>query len=299
MRKKEIKMRVSDIRVYMDRSKMLSKLLPYIRRTKLVRMYHTYKGVYGKRSNAKKIENFLACYNEHKVEFQKVYNLLEDEESKQTYKAVLQFRRIYEFEAIKKHIYYPQYFVNEILSYDKEIFVDGGAYTGDTIFSFIENVPVSAIEKIYAWEPDKVNGEVCSRNMSKALKNSNVKAELIPCVLYKESTTLKFKSRADDMSKIAPIGGDGTVSVAADTIDNRCPDATFIKMDIEGAEIEALYGAKNTIIANKPKLAICIYHTNEHLYEIPLLIHEWVPEYKLYVRHHGETLTETVLYAIV
>jgi hypothetical protein len=70
-------------------------------------------------------------------------------------------------------------------------------------------------------------------------------------------------------------------------------------MDLEGTEIDALYGAKNTIIQNKPKLAISIYHTSEHLYEIPLLIHEWVPEYKLYVRHHTDTCADTVLYAVV
>jgi hypothetical protein len=70
-------------------------------------------------------------------------------------------------------------------------------------------------------------------------------------------------------------------------------------MDIEGSEIDALIGAKNTIMKNKPKLAICIYHKNEHLYEIPLLINEWVPEYKLYVRHHGEADAETVFYAVL
>jgi hypothetical protein len=70
-------------------------------------------------------------------------------------------------------------------------------------------------------------------------------------------------------------------------------------MDIEGAEIDALYGAKNTIINNKPKLAICIYHSNEHFYEIPLLIHNWVPEYRIYVRHHSYTAADTVMYAVM
>jgi hypothetical protein len=96
---------------------------------------------------------------------------------------------------------------------------------------------------------------------------------------------------------VSSISDDGSLLVNADKIDNLCPDATFIKMDIEGSEMDALYGAKETIIRNKPKLAICIYHKPEHLYQIPLLIHEWVPEYKLYIRHHSHYDSETVLYA--
>jgi FkbM family methyltransferase len=158
-------------------------------------------------------------------------------------------------------------------------------------------VPVSEIKKIYAWEPDKGNGETLLCEVNKALKKiENVQVEWVPCALYREKTILKFSNSADGVSH---IDGTGELSVNADTIDNRCSDATFIKMDVEGAEIDALYGAKNTIIKNKPKLAICIYHTNEHLFEIPLLIHEWVPEYKLYVRHHGEVTAETVVYAVM
>ena len=70
-------------------------------------------------------------------------------------------------------------------------------------------------------------------------------------------------------------------------------------MDIEGAEIEALKGAEKTIKRCKPKLAICIYHEYEHLYKIPMMIKEMVPEYKLYMRHHSDTSSETVIYACV
>ena len=72
---------------------------------------------------------------------------------------------------------------------------------------------------------------------------------------------------------------------------------TFIKMDIEGAEIPALAGAKATILANQPKLAICIYHKPKDLWEIPLLLHDWVPEYQMHIRHFGPRYYSTVLYA--
>jgi hypothetical protein len=75
----------------------------------------------------------------------------------------------------------------------------------------------------------------------------------------------------------------------------------FIKMDIEGSEPEALKGSANTITARKPKLAICLYHRIEDFWEIPLYLHDLVPWYKLFVRHHTSIfdLTETVLYAMV
>lgn len=76
------------------------------------------------------------------------------------------------------------------------------------------------------------------------------------------------------------------------------PKVTFIKMDIEGAELESLKGAQKVIQRDKPKLAICIYHKPEDMVELPLYIKELVPEYKFYIRHHSNFINETVLYAI-
>ena len=73
---------------------------------------------------------------------------------------------------------------------------------------------------------------------------------------------------------------------------------TMIKMDIEGYELKALMGAKQIIKEQKPKLAICAYHTFSHLWEIPLLIKSLNPDYKIYLRHHTNLDCETVCYAI-
>ena len=70
-------------------------------------------------------------------------------------------------------------------------------------------------------------------------------------------------------------------------------------MDIEGFEIKALTGASNLITKNKPKLAICIYHKFEDLWEIPFYIKRLNAEYKIYIRHHSFNLYETVCYAII
>jgi hypothetical protein len=74
--------------------------------------------------------------------------------------------------------------------------------------------------------------------------------------------------------------------------------ATFIKMDIEGAEFNALKGAERTIRKHKPKLAVCVYHKAEDLITIPQYIKSLVPEYKLYFRAHLPGPFDYVLYAV-
>ena len=76
-----------------------------------------------------------------------------------------------------------------------------------------------------------------------------------------------------------------------------CKEATWIKMDIEGSEMQALEGARETIKNNRPKLTICIYHSDEDMIQIIEYIHSLVPEYQLYVRHHSKDAVDTVLYA--
>ena len=69
-------------------------------------------------------------------------------------------------------------------------------------------------------------------------------------------------------------------------------------MDIEGSEQEALRGSMRIIKEFHPKLAICVYHKWEDLYEIPVMIKEWNPDYRLYLCQYSELGSETVLYAL-
>jgi hypothetical protein len=94
------------------------------------------------------------------------------------------------------------------------------------------------------------------------------------------------------------VSGEGEVSVEADTIDRLAPGATFIKLDVEGAELEALKGAAGTMRRNRPKLAVCVYHKPGDLFEIPLFIKSLAPEYRFYLRQHQPVACETVLYAV-
>lgn len=96
------------------------------------------------------------------------------------------------------------------------------------------------------------------------------------------------------------ISADGTERVCVKSIDNilNGGEATYIKMDIEGSELKALHGARETIKRYKPKLAVCVYHKQEDLIEIPDYIYSLREDYRFYIRNHNPHGTETVLYAV-
>ena len=114
------------------------------------------------------------------------------------------------------------------------------------------------------------------------------------------NSTLYLYTEKLGESRLVPNKVDGAEQLEVVSIDSveECKNATFIKMDIEGAELDALEGAKQTILRNRPKLAICIYHSNEDMLRIIEYVHNMVPDYSLYVRHHSRAYNETVLYAV-
>lgn len=122
--------------------------------------------------------------------------------------------------------------------------------------------------------------------------------ELVPYGMWFEKGKIGFANSGATGSKIDVQAAE---TITVDTIDNVCAaeKVTFIKMDIEGAEQSALQGAVNIIKRDKPRLAICIYHSLEDLYAIPFWIKAMVPEYKLYLRHHSDNAAETVIYAML
>ena len=150
-------------------------------------------------------------------------------------------------------------------------------------------------KRIYAWEPDKVNLQELKKNVARYERTT-----VVPCGMWSEKTELTFIADASMASKIVEDGGQNVQKVPVDSIDNVCSGdkVTLIKMDVEGSELAALEGAVNVIKRDKPRLAICVYHKPEDMYEIPKWIKKTVPEYKLYLRQHEISEYETVLYAV-
>ncbi len=192
-----------------------------------------------------------------------------------------------------------QYFDEDIIKLNEdEIFIDGGAFDGSTSRRFSEKCG-GKYKKIYTFEPDAL----CIENVRKGIKDlKNI--HLYELGLWDKKDVLRFKVTGGGDSSLNCTGNTekgNFIEVNVSSVDNilNGNPASFIKMDIEGAELKALQGAKNTIQKYKPKLAICIYHKPEDIFEIPQYIKGLVPEYKFFIRHYSSSLFETVLYAIV
>ena len=141
-------------------------------------------------------------------------------------------------------------------------------------------------------EPDRDNADRIRDN-----KKISGKINVLERGLWDHSTILRFNSGKNENSTISEDGDIEIQTVSIDEIETPSP-ISFIKMDIEGSEGKALIGAKKTILKYKPKLAICAYHKPEDIVDLPLMVLDMIPDYKLYLRHYSYTDTETVLYAI-
>lgn len=248
---------------------------------------------------------YLPCPKlyENMGKLKKVSDLLIDNFSKDVYLNIVKARifQNYSFELsgnIFTHslITGPQYFDSQFFKYyDNEVFIDCGAYDGDSIvefFMFMNRMNLKNCEA-YAFEPDKINYE----KVLKTIKDYNL--DKVKVFNYGVSN---FNNRIN-MEQIQNCRHtneeyDAEICKIDDIIQDK--KITFIKMDIEGFELDALKGAENVIKRYKPKLAISIYHNSGDLYEIPLYIESIVPEYRMFVRHHSyNTIFETILYAYV
>ena len=214
-----------------------------------------------------------------------LHNRLQDDYSRETLGAVIAFRQTFDIERLKK-VLNPSLYKFSFYSED-EIYVDGGAYDGDSVRWFIDRT-FNKFKKIYAFEPGLTFGK---------LTENFIEDKRIKCIcagLYSKNGWLKFNN-SERESKF----GEGIYEVPIRTIDSLNDEITMIKMNIEGSEIEALKGAAKTIKEHLPKLAISVYHRPSDLWEIPKLINELSDDrYKLYLRQHDIGVIETVLYAI-
>lgn len=228
-------------------------------------------------------------------------DLLEDDKSRRVWKAVMLYRA--KGRAIPKQMWSDndQYFVREIIHIGQdEVFIDGGAFVGDSIQHLLNFAKRDggSIRKVIAFEPDKSNIVNLKSNFAK-----NKKILIIEKGLSDRKKILSFLSNGSSsyfLQGEEQTNLENILQIQCTSIDEmpECHDATFIKMDIEGAEMEALIGGAGTIGKNLPKLAICIYHSLEDMVRIAEYLHENYPRYKLYIRQHTANHAETVLYAV-
>lgn len=245
------------------------------------------------------IENNTNSLINHIDDYKWFYDNLNDYRSKKILCSILYYWITLNDKKVQilKDDFYSQYFDLDLIKCDKsEVFVDIGSYTGDTIWEYIKNYSATNYKKIYCYEIVPTNIKYLKENIKRLnLKNVIIKEKGV------SNQNIKMYINDDEVSSIIKLDEKGAIEIETVKIDKDIKGPiTFIKMDIEGDELKALEGMKNKIRKYKPKLAICVYHNNDHLWKIPKLIYELNPHYKFYLRYYGGPIlpTEYVLYAI-
>lgn len=179
-----------------------------------------------------------------------------------------------------------------ILQYtDQEIFVDVGAFTGDTIGEFLR-LTSGKYREITGIEADPNNFEILQANINK-WNLQNINAENV-AVGEKDGITC-FVTNMSESSRRAAAGGQEIRMRCLDNMEN-IQNLTFLKVSTNGCDLQALQGARNLILRNRPKISA--YASGELLWEIPKYLHNLVPEYKVYCRHYGTGVQAMICYAV-
>jgi FkbM family methyltransferase len=240
------------------------------------------------------------CWNyiiaEHDL-IEKVSGILSDHESIDAFKQCIEKRKYgySDYSDIRTGLF-DEYFCHDIFRFgDNEVFVDAGVLDGSTTITF-NKILGNKLKKAYCFEPSLIACEKSKIALERVSELRN-KYVLFNVGLYNRKCQSTFSVKPCGGSYVSDEGKD---SAQLNSLDDLVDDnVTYIKMDIEGSEALALEGAKKIIQTCKPKLAICLYHRIFDLWRIPLLVHDILPEYRLYIRNHTNCMWDTVLYATV
>jgi FkbM family methyltransferase len=169
-------------------------------------------------------------------------------------------------------------------------FVDGGAYNGDT---YLELCGVTEVEKAYLFEPDVANFAQLTRQVVRTGRE----AQCLPLGLSDSYRILNFNAGSGEG---AAISEKGTDHIAVTALDDVLAGHTvdFIKLDVEGAELQALQGARKLIERSRPVLALSLYHRPQDLWELPMALSSICEDYRFHVRQHYFNSFDSVLYAL-
>lgn len=219
----------------------------------------------------------LSYVKRHMDKIECAYEMLADELSRRTFFDILHYKisgkldYLFDCEGSAKEVY------RDVLQLSgHEIYVDAGAYTGDTVAEFVQHT--HGYKEIVAIEADEKNFRRLERSTAE-LKNIT----LYRCAVYDEDTNICFDTRGGRNSAVG-ISGKTICARKIDSIlDGKA--ATYIKLDVEGQEAAALCGAKETIQKYRPKLLVSAYHRNEDLFALPLWVRQTRGDYRVYLRH--------------
>ena len=226
---------------------------------------------------------------------QQSFAMLADDQSRQTYLSEVAWR-LGSISASRRAPLGHQYFQHDIyMPVEHEVFVDCGAYQGDTLQAFLEGN--REFRAYYAYEPDPANFAALKRYRDSLRPAVQARVSLREAATFDSSGRVHL-NQAGDGSALSEAGD---VVVRTIRIDDEViePPPTIIKADVEGAERATLLGSRRAIRSQRPVLAICVYHLPDDLWELPLLCRELCSQdYSYFMRMHAPDGWETVLYAV-
>ncbi|MEW6639748.1 MAG: FkbM family methyltransferase [Pseudomonadota bacterium] len=236
-------------------------------------------------------EGFAAEFAANRAEYDRIFAALADDESRQVFQKLVNFRVNHDLDSLRgftsrEDVQYFEPFL--ALKQSGETFVDVGCYDGHTSLEFIKRCP--DYRAIHVFEPEQKNIDVCKARLA-----GHRDIHFHACGLSDRKESLHFSAGGST----SRIDAQGELVIEVDRLDDVIDDApTFVKMDIEGAELKAIEGAKATIASTHPRLAMSIYHNAGDFWRIPQAILSVRDDYALYVRHYTETIYETVMFFI-
>ena len=229
--------------------------------------------------------------------YETAYSALGDERSREVFVNVLNARLGGDLSLYEKIRSPGLYFDKDLVALgEHEVFLDVGAYKGDAIVEFSRRTG-GRYDGIIAFEPDR---KASAALLETAARNKIGGLELHGCGAWNEAATLSFDGGREGSSRLSgTAAAPQAAAVEVKAIDSVLGGrrVTYVAMDIEGAEHNAILGAERTIKKWTPKMAVCAYHRREDLFDLLLLLRSFVPQYRFYLRHYTSDQTETVLYA--
>jgi FkbM family methyltransferase len=222
-----------------------------------------------------------------------------DEESRQLYRAVLSWFVTLDSESVPRPLPTSEtYFPGVLRLRSDEVFVDCGAFDGDSVLNYAD-ASQGRYRCIIAAEPDPLSFQKLTARVGRFER-----IVLINAAVGAERGSMSFVATGTPASHGASAGAEGlsiqgkAVDVDVVRLDDLNPRPTYVKMDIEGFEREALAGARDLLSAGCAAFAITLYHRMSDLWQIPLSIHAIAPGLRLFLRHYAEDWAEMICYAI-
>lgn len=224
----------------------------------------------------------------HMPAWEALYKRLADDASRQVLLDVCRFRLTADPSYMNSYsVRLAEQYFEPFLQFHEDVFVDAGAFDGDTTELFCMHAPT--YRRVYLIEPS-------ARNMAAARKRLANHSDIvfIQTGLSDQAGELAFDP---DAGSASAVSGEGRERILVDTLDTLIPEpATFIKMDLEGWELKALAGSANHIRQHKPALAIAVYHQASHFREVLDFVLNLHPDYKVRLGHYTQGWSETVMY---